>query len=87
MTTVKQFRLIPTPRKLFSILLWFNTLVAVGKAFAEMEDPNDEAKDDHLADCDTNDVNRQFLSLLLWVHERVGWGSNGPLNESAQIVA
>jgi hypothetical protein len=62
-------------RNLLLTPLWFNTLVPVGKSSAEMEDPNDDAKDDDLADCDTDDINREFFSLLLWVQKRVGCGS------------
>jgi len=32
-----------------------------------MKDSNDDAKDDDLADRDTDNVNREFLSLFLWV--------------------
>ena len=38
-----------------------------------MKDANNNTKDDSLADRDPDYINREFLSLFLWVQERVGW--------------
>ena len=54
----------------FPVCLWLRP--TFDQALAEMKDPNNDAKDDDLAERDTDNVNREFLSLFLWVQERVG---------------
>jgi hypothetical protein len=54
--------------------VWRWLRATFGQALAEMKDPNNNTKDDSLADRDTNYINCEFLSLFLWVEERVGYG-------------